>query len=70
MIIKKLPLQEWRELQKYRGYVSRRNGCCCVLGNASSCCERQDYLEAKLEACHNRGWDTEKDAPVESGNSR
>lgn len=63
-IITKLPIGEWRELQKYRGYVMRRNACCCTLGNDWSCCDRQDYLEAKLEACHNGGWDVEKDTPA------
>lgn len=63
-VIHKLPKEELRELQRYRGYVRRRNACCLVFGNDESCCERQDYLEAKLWACHHGGWDVEKDAPA------
>lgn len=64
MVITRLPKNEWTELMKHRNYVRRRNACCCVIGDEGSSGERQDYLELKLVACHDGGWDVELDTPV------
>ena len=65
MIIKRLPKNEWNQLRRYRNYVKRCNAVTCVLNtNSDICCDEQDWLELKFEACHNGGWSTDLDEPV------